>query len=183
MIIALQKYQENVVEYLLYMWQIEDLIRASNFKLEPIYNTVIKAQAQKPEHLEVVSQWYQELIDAMIDEGVEQRGHLQQNNDLIVELTKLHHLLLNRLADHAYQEAYDKALPFMNEYREHTDNPSMSDVETCLHAMYSKLLMRLKKQELGKETEKAFDLFRSMLALLAKRFNEMRQGKLNYQYN
>lgn len=183
MVIALQKYQENVVEFVLYMWQIEDLIRASNFQLEPIYNSVITAQAEKPQHLKVISQWYQELIDAMLDEEIEQRGHLKQTMDVVTELTRLHHLLLNRLGDHSYQKAYEKALTLLKEYREHTDTPDMSDIETALHAMYSRLLLRLKKQKINKKTEEAFDTFRDFLALLAKRYNEMRQGKLNYQYN
>ena len=31
MIIARQKRKENIAEYLLYMWQVEDLIRANKF--------------------------------------------------------------------------------------------------------------------------------------------------------
>ena len=41
MIIAKQKRKENIAEYLLYMWQIEDLIRANNFDMDLIRRTVI----------------------------------------------------------------------------------------------------------------------------------------------
>ena len=33
--------QENIAEYLLYMWQVEDLIRACNFDIEKIKSSVI----------------------------------------------------------------------------------------------------------------------------------------------
>ena len=34
MIIARRKRKENIAEYLLYMWQVEDLIRANNFDMD-----------------------------------------------------------------------------------------------------------------------------------------------------
>ena len=34
MIIAKQKRKENISEYLLYMWQVEDLIRANHLDME-----------------------------------------------------------------------------------------------------------------------------------------------------
>ncbi len=41
MIIASQKRKENIAEYLLYMWQIEDLIRANSLDLDKIKANVI----------------------------------------------------------------------------------------------------------------------------------------------
>ena len=37
MIVAKQKRKENIAEYLLYMWQVEDLIRANQFDLSLIH--------------------------------------------------------------------------------------------------------------------------------------------------
>ena len=36
MFISQQRRKENVAEYLLYMWQIEDIIRANNFSIDEI---------------------------------------------------------------------------------------------------------------------------------------------------
>ena len=36
MIVARQKRKENIAEYLLYMWQVEDLIRANRFDMDAI---------------------------------------------------------------------------------------------------------------------------------------------------
>jgi hypothetical protein len=42
MIVANQKRKENIAEYLLYMWQVEDLIRANHFDLEAIRKQVVE---------------------------------------------------------------------------------------------------------------------------------------------
>ncbi len=41
MIIASQKRKENIAEYLIYMWQIEDIIRANNLDIDKIKENVI----------------------------------------------------------------------------------------------------------------------------------------------
>ena len=41
MYIASQKHKENIAEYLLYMWQIEDIIRANGLDIEKIEKNVI----------------------------------------------------------------------------------------------------------------------------------------------
>ena len=40
--IAQQKRKENIAEYILYLWQLEDLLRALQFSPEAIYSTLIK---------------------------------------------------------------------------------------------------------------------------------------------
>ena len=71
MIIASQKHKENIAEYLLYMWQIEDIIRANNLDIDRITASVIDrfqlTDAQRKEMVE----WYESLIDMMRREGVE----------------------------------------------------------------------------------------------------------------
>ena len=47
MLIAQQKRKENIVEYILYMWNVEDLIRANGLDMKKIDDAVIsKAQMQ-----------------------------------------------------------------------------------------------------------------------------------------
>ena len=41
MFIASQKKKENIAEYVLYMWQIEDIIRANNLNIESITANII----------------------------------------------------------------------------------------------------------------------------------------------
>ena len=41
MLIAQQKQKENIIEYLLYMWQLEDILRATNFDIKQIEKLII----------------------------------------------------------------------------------------------------------------------------------------------
>ena len=41
MIVASKKRKENIAEYLLYMWQIEDLIRANGLDIDKIRTNII----------------------------------------------------------------------------------------------------------------------------------------------
>ena len=41
MYIASQKRQQNIAEYLLYMWQVEDIIRAYHFDIDLIKENII----------------------------------------------------------------------------------------------------------------------------------------------
>ena len=71
MYIASQKHKENIAEYLLYMWQIEDVIRANGLDIDKIKTNVIDRfqldDAQKKE----MTEWYESLIDMMRRESVE----------------------------------------------------------------------------------------------------------------
>ena len=66
---ARQKRKENIAEYLLYMWQVEDLIRANKFDMDSINRTVIAHYDQPEEVKKEIAQWYEELIEMMRSEG------------------------------------------------------------------------------------------------------------------
>ena len=77
MFIALQKKEENIVEYLLYMFQVEDMLRAVKFDMDAIrYNVAIQQTDEVSEQDEVV-EWYRDLASKMTNEAVEEKGHLQ----------------------------------------------------------------------------------------------------------
>ena len=90
MIIASQKRKENIAEYILYMWQVEDIIRANDLDIDKIRKNVIDrfnlTDAQRTE----MEQWYESLIDMMRREGVTEKGHLQINHNILNQLVQLH---------------------------------------------------------------------------------------------
>ena len=47
--IALSKRKENIAEYILYLWQLEDLLRALQFSPEAIYSTLIAPRKELDE--------------------------------------------------------------------------------------------------------------------------------------
>ena len=71
MIIAAQKRKENIAEYLLYMWQVEDLIRANGLDIDRIKANVIDRFDLTPDARKEMVDWYEGLIDMMRREGVE----------------------------------------------------------------------------------------------------------------
>ena len=79
MYIASQKRKENIAEYLLYMWQIEDLIRANGLDIDRIKDGIIDRTALDEGQKKELTEWYESLIDLMRIEEVEKSGHLQLN--------------------------------------------------------------------------------------------------------
>ena len=94
MYISQQLKQQNIAEYLLYMWQIEDLIRANGFDMEKIRKSVIEPYPIAEEQKKALAVWYEDLINMMHDEEVMEKGHLQINKNIIIWLTDLHLRLL-----------------------------------------------------------------------------------------
>ena len=94
MFIANKLRKENIAEYLLYMWQVEDIIRANQWDIEKIKTNVINQFEVSSEQKQELIQWYEELIDMMYHENVKERGHLQINNNVIIQLSDLHNLLI-----------------------------------------------------------------------------------------
>ena len=113
MIIASQKKKENIAEYLLYMWQIEDLIRAYGLDIDRIQQQIIDPYDISPEQKKAMREWYESLIDMMHAEGVEQKGHLQLNKNVLIDLTDLHLRLLKSPREPFYGAAFFKTLPYI----------------------------------------------------------------------
>ena len=66
MIVARQKKKENIAEYLLYMWQIEDIIRACGGNIDVIQKQIIDGyRGQSPETMNAIREWYENLCEMM----------------------------------------------------------------------------------------------------------------------
>src|SRR3712207_8084430 len=86
--IAQQLKEKNIAEYLIYMWQEEDLIRAYDCELDGLAANII---ARYPEEQRAeMTEWYRNLITMMREEGVRDKGHLQINKNVVINLTDLH---------------------------------------------------------------------------------------------
>ena len=112
MIIASQKRKENIAEYLIYMWQIEDIIRANNLDIERIKENVIDRFNLDDNQQREMIEWYESLIDMMRREDVAKNGHLQINKNIIIQLTQLHQTLLADARFAEYSAEFYKTLPF-----------------------------------------------------------------------
>jgi len=178
MIIARQKKKDNIAEYLLYMWQVEDLIRANNFDMEAICRTVVAHYNQPEEVKEEIALWYKELIEMMRSEGVMEKGHIQLNQNVIIALTDLHLRLLKSSEEMVYGAAYYKTLPYIVQLRSKAGGETVSELETCFTALYGYLMLKMQQKEITGETTEAIKQIYSFLALLAEKYKADIIGEL-----
>ncbi len=173
MIIAREKRKSNIAEFVLYMWQVEDLIRAYKFDINLIEKNII-SQFEQPRNVkEEIKNWYANLIVMMHEEGIRKHGHLKLVKEIINQMNELHVQILRKNEDTRYIEQYSWAKPNIEELKEKLPDTKISDIETCLDGLYGLLLMRLRKKEISKETEHAMTTFSNLLAILAIRFKQM----------
>lgn len=178
MIIASQKRKENVAEYLLYMWQIEDLIRANDLDIDKIKKNVISRFNLDPAQEKEMVEWYESLIDMMRREGVEKSGHLQLNKNVIIQLTDLHLALLKDPRFPEYTAEFYRTLPYIVELRSKSGDAPVGELETCFNALYGMLMLRLQSKEVTEETKTAVAQISKFLATLTRNFHLDEQDKL-----
>lgn len=173
------KKKENIAEYLLYMWQIEDIIRAYALDLDRIQSDIIDRYANlTDEQRKQLRDWYESLIDMMRSEGVVQKGHIQLNKNVIIDLTDLHLRLLKSPKEPFYTAAFYKALPYIVELRSKSQGELSGEIETCFNALYGILLLRLQHKEVSQDTLKAMKDITAFIALLAEKYRLDRAGEL-----
>lgn len=177
MIIAQQKRKENICEYLLYMWQVEDLIRASDCRMERVEELILPRYQAPNIDIEAIKRWYAELVDMMRNEGKQQSGHLDINRIVLMQLEDLHQRLLRNPEDYVYQGLHYQVLPAIIQLRTKSGGQELSDLETCFNAVYGYLTLRLKGESLSEDTEKSIKQMSSFLAMLAHRYHLEAKGE------
>lgn len=179
MFTASAKKKENIAEYLLYMWQIEDIIRAYDLDMERISANIIDAYTDlSAEQRTMLYEWYESLIDMMRSEGVAQQGHLQLNKNVIIDLTDLHLRLLKSTREPFYTAAFYKALPYIVELRAKSQGAQVGEIETCFNALYGILMLRLQKREVSADTLKAMKDITAFVTVLAEKYRLDKAGEL-----
>lgn len=179
MLVASQKRKENIAEYLLYMWQVEDIIRAFGLDIEKIRHNIIDEipDVDDDTHRRI-TEWYESLIDMMRREEVTTAGHLQINNNTLGELADLSRRLLADGRYEDYTRAYYDALPVIVELRSKAGEHPAGEIETCFNSLYAMLLMRMRRQDISEATQQAVAKVTRMIALLAAYYKKDEAGEL-----
>lgn len=179
MFIATQKKKENIAEYVLYMWQIEDIIRAYKLDIDTIKATIIAAFKLPEEQEKELVEWYEHLIDMMRYENVVEKGHLQINKNTLINLTDLHKQLIFSQDHLDYSSSFYKALPFLTELRVKQNlEEEQSDIEVAFTFLYGILMLKLQRKEITPETQKAQDIISKLVAVLSVKYKLQQEGKL-----
>ena len=172
MIIAQQKRGENIAEYIFYMYQVEDMIRANKLDLDSIEQTLINQFEIDYEVKREMREWYKTLIAMMRDEKKEGSGHLNILTSTVEQLSELHHQILDRGEDMGYKETHNRAKQHIEALRMRSGHARESDVQVAFNGLYGLLILKLKKTPITEETSKAFDTIRELVAELSSRYME-----------
>lgn len=143
--------KNNIAEYILYLWQMEDYLRA------------FPQQAEANQELLDLSQM-------MHQENIMEGGHLQLAQNALNELEDLHNDLLSQEA--TYRAAIIQLTPSLNILKSKTDRPTMSDIEACLVLLYQIMLLKLQKRPISTETELVQKQATKLLQYLSKTYKE-----------
>lgn len=182
MVIADQKKRENIAEYVLYMWQLEDLMRSIELNPESVGAIAEQFSGYGDEVVEASAKWYKDLIRKMKSEKIEKTGHLKEVQDIVIELYYLHNNLLNIAKEPDYIKCYTAAGPHLAELRKRSGKVS-NEVELCFNALYGLLLLRLQKVPITPETEEAMKSISELTGYLAARYHQMKSGKMDFSQN
>ena len=144
--------RDNIAEYILYLWQIEDYLRAF------------------PQNADATPE-LKELNEMMHREGIVEGGHLALANNALSELEQLHAELLNE--DAMYRAAVIRLTPQLNLLKAKTDRPTMSDIEACLILLYQIMLLRLQKKEISTETASVQQQATKVLQFLSRTYKNL----------
>jgi len=182
--IANKKKEENIVEYILMMWQCEDLVRA--FEFDPFQlDSYVSAQfGEESDELKADTRnWYSAILKQMKNEKLLKTGHISDLRELMTELFFLHNTLINISKDNRYIDLFNMTTPHLEEFKKKMDNPNRHPVEAYLHALYGMLLLKLQKKEISPATQESLNSFAQIMAYLAKQYKEMKSGLLDYSAN
>jgi len=181
MFIASKLKKENICEYLLYMWQVEDMLRAFGLDMERLNQQIISVYPVENESdRKALYEWYESLIDMMRLENVQQNGHLQLNKNVIIDLVDFHELILKSGQVPAYNAKFFHVLPFINQLRTKSE-VGLTDIELCFNFMYGIMLLRMKKAEIKPETTQTLSEISKFLVLLAMNYKAYKNGELDLE--
>ena len=179
MFIAQEIRKKSIAEYLLYMWQIEDLIRAYDCSLSRLRREYIDKFQYTDDQKDEETDWFGNLIRMMNEEGKREQGHLQINQVTLQDLAELHNRLLQSGKFPFYNAEYYKVLPFIVELRNKGDK-DINEIETCLDALYGVMLLRMQQKEVSAETESAIKEITTFIGMLSDYYAKDRTEGLDF---
>ena len=181
MYISQELRKSNIAEYLLYMWQIEDTIRAFDCSLSRIRHEYIDRFDYTDEQKEDVADWFGHLIRMMNEEGCRERGHLQINRVTLQQLVDLHAQLLDSSKFPFYQSEYYKVLPYIVELRNKGAHREENEIETCLNSLYGVMMLRLQNKEISPDTQHAVKEITTLIGMLSDYYKKDREEGLEFE--
>jgi hypothetical protein len=180
MFVAQQLRKNSIAEYLLYMWQMEGLIRAYGCSMPVIRREYIDKFKFNEEQMDEELDWFGNLVTMMNSEGKREGGHLQINKVVMQQMIELHEQLLQSRKFPFYNAEYYKVLPFIVELRNKGDK-DVNEIETCMNALYGTMMLRLQKKEITPNTEHAIKEITTFIGMLSDYYKKDKEEGLEFE--
>ena len=177
--IAQSKRRENIAEYILYLWQVEDLLRALQFSPEAVYTQLIAPRQIPEQQRHIYLLWYMDIVNLLREEGKETQGHLSHTLHLIADLHDLHLRLMQLPAGERYRTLRARLEPQMPSLRLVLADGDMSDTELCFRALYAAMLYRIKGQGERTAVTDTVEYISPVIAELASVYGKVERGEID----
>ena len=165
MFIAQKFRSQSISAYLIYMYQVEDLIRAYGLDADRIAADYLPRFGYDDEQMKQAKEWYESLARMMREEGKEDIGHVRVVQNTLDLLEEHHQELLADSDEQEYRAAYYKALPHIVALRSQGNNKEKPEMENCIDALYGATLLRMQGKELSASTQAALKPISELLRL------------------
>lgn len=181
MYIAKQKRADNIAEYILYLWQLEDLLRALQFSPEAVFSQLVEPQkALSDIEKEQLLIWYMDITELLTKEGKSEHGHLEHTLHLISDLNHLHLQLMELPVGEQYRKLWYNVKDELPALREVLKNDGVSDIELCFRALYAVMLYHIKGDEdSAAKISDVIMLISPLVAKLAAIYREVERGEID----
>ncbi len=180
MLVAKQKRKENIVEYILYLYQVEDLIRAFKLDMELIEQRLVSGYKADEKTKAAITDWYANLILMMEREQIREKGHLQFLTNLIADVNEFHLKLMETGKEAAYTQTFKTVAGLIQELSQ--KNPEgKSDVEIGITAVYGFLLLKMQHKEISLDTTEAIQRISKWLGGLSKLYRDFENDEFSFE--
>jgi len=170
MIIAQEKRKTNIAEYILYIWQVEDLLRACAFDPEKIKAQLVSRFNADEETGKEITGWYTNLAFMMEKEHVRGKGHVQVLVNLVNDLNEFHLRMLDAEKDLAYVRLYQSNREAISDFMQKSPDKAQNEVEACLNALYGFMVLKLRNAEVSQLTIETIEGFGQLIGHLSARY-------------
>lgn len=186
MLIAQHLQYTNRAEYLLYMWQVEDILRAHDLDIERLDRDYLSRFQMDEKQRADTRLWYEQLIEMMRHESKRESGHLRINENVVEGLAEVHDALLRSSKFPYYREMYHRVLPLLVELRAKAGEQlppagTAGELTLCFQLLYGVLLLRMQEKEVSNGTSQAAKEVSGFLGQLSDYWKAHREERLELE--
>lgn len=167
--------QQNVIEYIVYMLQLEKVIRVFDCNLQKISDQFLTQYRVSDEQFQEIRNWYKILI-LQLQSSNSGKSHFPFIHKLLEELEQIHQqVLVGEDTKHIlYQKKYAEVYPIIEELRNSLRLVGDSDISVAIQALHVYVIMKTEQLELSDDTRKSMQSIVEMLEQIAFFFHHHR---------